>query len=175
MIPTLDHFQNFVRYRKANLGYESCDYERTCWDFYSSKTNAQWIDNDYFCCGIYPFMDGHAFGFFELKGGTEENQQEAWAQTRAQYVGPFYGPINGSTFLPYKVISMTNGSPIFPGEWDNAPSVAQFFNACQPKKVVKYRSAYRTNFDGVIEVSEPFLQGWYDQGFSLEQIGRAHV
>ena len=71
MIPTHDHFQNFVRYRKANLGYESCDYERTCWDFYSSKTDAQWIDNDYFCFGTYPFMDGHAFWFFELKGGTE--------------------------------------------------------------------------------------------------------
>jgi hypothetical protein len=159
-----------VRYRKANLGYESCDYERTCWDFYSSKTDAQWIDNDYFCFGTYPFMDGHAFGFFELKGGTEENRQEAWAQTRAQYVGPFYGPINGSTFLPYKSISMTDGSSIFPGEWDNAPSMAKFFNACRPKKVVQYRSAYRTQFDGVIEVSEPFLQGWYDQGFSLENI-----
>jgi hypothetical protein len=115
-------------------------------------------------------MDGHAFGFFELKGGTEENRQEAWAQTRAQYVGPFYGPINGSTFLPYKSISMTDGSSIFPGEWDNAPSMAKFFNACRPKKVVQYRSAYRTQFDGVIEVSEPFLQGWYDQGFSLENI-----
>jgi hypothetical protein len=170
MIPTHDHFQNFVRYHKANLGYESCDYERTCWDFYSSKTDAQWIDNDYFCFGTYPFMDGHAFGFFELKGGTEENRQEAWAQTRAQYVGPFYGPINGSTFLPYKSISMTDGSSIFPGEWDNAPSMAKFFNACRPKKVVQYRSAYRTQFDGVIEVSEPFLQGWYDQGFSLENI-----
>jgi hypothetical protein len=170
MIPTHDHFQNFVRYRKANLGYESCDYERTCWDFYSSKTDAQWIDNDYFCFGTYPFMDGHAFGFFELKGGTEENRQEAWAQTRAQYAGPFYGPINGSTFLPYKSISMTDGSSIFPGEWDNAPSMAKFFNACRPKKVVQYRSAYRTQFDGVIEVSEPFLQGWYDQGFSLENI-----
>ncbi|MDC0614313.1 GNAT family N-acetyltransferase [Schleiferiaceae bacterium] len=170
MIPTLDHFQNFVRYRKANLGHESCDYERTCWDFYSSKINAQWIDNDYFCFGTYPFMDGHAFGFFELKGGTEENQREAWAQTRAQFVGPLYGPINGSTFLPYKFISMTNGGPIFPGEWESAPYVANFFNACRPKKVVKYRSAYRTHFDGVIEVSEPFVQDWYDQGFSLEHI-----
>ena len=170
MIPALDHFQNFVRYRKANLGHESCDYERTCWDFYSSKINAQWIDNEYFCLGTYPFMDGHAFGFFELKGGTEENQREAWAQTRAQFVGPLYGPINGSTFLPYKFISMTNGGPIFPGEWESAPSVANFFNACRPKKVVKYRSAYRTHFDGVIEVSEPFVQDWYDQGFSLEQI-----
>lgn len=170
MIPALDHFQNFVRYRKANLGHESCDYERTCWDFYSSKINAQWIDNDYFCFGTYPFMDGHAFGFFELKGGTEENQREAWAQTRAQFVGPLYGPINGSTFLPYKFISMTNGGPIFPGEWESAPSVANFFNACRPKKVVKYRSAYRTHFDGVIEVSEPFVQDWYDQGFSLEHI-----
>ena len=170
MIPVLDHFQNFVRYRKANLGHESYDYERTCWDFYSSKINAQWIDNDYFCFGTYPFMDGHAFGFFELKGGTEENKREAWAQTRAQFVGPLYGPINGSTFLPYKLISMTNGSPIFPGEWESAPSVAQFFNACRPKKVVKYRSAYRTHFDGVIEVSEPFVQDWYDQGFSLEHI-----
>ena len=170
MIPVLDHFQNFVRYRKANLGHESYDYERTCWDFYSSKINAQWIDNDYFCFGTYPFMDGHAFGFFELKGGTEENKREAWAQTRAQFVGPLYGPINGSTFLPYKFISMTNGSPIFPGELESAPSVAQFFNACRPKKVVKYRSAYRTHFDGVIEVSEPFVQDWYDQGFSLEHI-----
>jgi ribosomal protein S18 acetylase RimI-like enzyme len=35
---------------------------------------------------------------------------------------------------------------------------------------VKYRSAYRTHFDGVIEVSEPFVQDWYDQGFSLEHI-----
>jgi hypothetical protein len=65
---------------------------------------------------------------------------------------------------------MTDGSSIFPGEWDNAPSMAKFFNACRPKKVVQYRSAYRTQFDGVIEVSEPFLQGWYDQGFSLENI-----
>lgn len=168
MIPTLDHFENFVRYRSANLGYESRDYERSCWDFYSSKENAQWMDNDYFCMGTYPFMDGHAFGFFELKGGTEEEQHQAWAEIRAQFKGPLYGPINGSTFLPYKFISTTDGSAIFPGEWDNAPSVAQFFNACQPKKVVKYRSAYRTYYDGVIEVSEPFLQGWYEQGFSLE-------
>ena len=170
MIPTLDHFENFVHYRKVNLGYESRDYERSCWDFYSSKENAKWMDNDYFCMGTYPFMDGHAFGFFELKGGTEEEQHQAWAETRAQFNGPLYGPINGSTFLPYKFISTTDGSTIFPGEWDNAPSVAQFFNACQPKKVVKYRSAYRTYYDGVIEVSEPFLQGWYEQGFSLEPI-----
>jgi len=168
MIPTLDHFENFVRYRSANLGYESRDYERSCWDFYSSKENAKWMDNDFFCMGTYPFMDGHAFGFFELKGGTEEEQRQAWAETRAQFNGPLYGPINGSTFLPYKFISTTDGSTIFPGEWDNAPSVAQFFNECQPKKVVKYRSAYRTYYDGVIEVSEPFLQGWYEQGFSLE-------
>jgi len=168
MIPTLEHFENFVRYRSANLGYESRDYERSCWDFYSSKENAQWMDNDFFCMGTYPFMDGHAFGFFELKGGTEEEQRKTWDEIRAQFNGPLYGPINGSTFLPYKFISTTDGSTIFPGEWDNAPSVAQFFNACRPKKVVKYRSAYRTFYDGVIEVSEPFLQGWYEQGFSLE-------
>lgn len=170
MTPTPDHFEDFVRYRSANLGYESRDYERNCWDFYSSRPNSQWIDNEYFCMGTYPFMDGHAFGFFELKGGTKESQQEAWSETRAQYEGPLYGPINGSTFLPYKFISMTDGSPVFPGEWDNDPKVAEFFNSCNPKKVIEYRSAYRTYYDGVIEVSEPYLQGWYDKGFSLQPL-----
>ena len=108
---------------------------------------------------------------FRTQRRYKESQQEAWSEARAQYEGPLYGPINGSTFLPYKFISMTDGSPIFPGEWDNDPKVAEFFNSCNPKKVIEYRSAYRTYYDGVIEVLEPYLQVWYDKGLFTSTSG----
>jgi predicted GNAT family acetyltransferase len=40
----------------------------------------------------------------------------------------------------------------------------------KPKKIIKYRSDYRTSFDEVINVSRPFLSQWVKKGFKLETI-----
>ena len=61
--PNTNHFSDFQIYRSRNLGYDDSFNPKICWDFYSKKVGAEWIDNEAFCIGIYPFMDGHAFGF----------------------------------------------------------------------------------------------------------------
>ena len=60
------------------MGYDDSFDPKICWDFYSKKVGAEWIDNEAFCIGIYPFMDGHAFGFFELKSKYKNLQQNQW-------------------------------------------------------------------------------------------------
>ena len=168
--PNTNHFSDFQIYRSRNLGYDDSFDPKICWDFYSKKVGAEWIDNEAFCIGIYPFMDGHAFGFFELKSKDENLQQNQWNNIKKKYSGQLYGPINGSSFLPYKFISKSDQSPIFEGEWDSTRETIEFMRSMKPKKIIKYRSAYRTSFDEVINVSRPFLSQWVKKGFILETI-----
>ena len=83
--PNTHHFSDFQIYRSRNLGYDDFFDPKICWDFYSKKVGAEWIDNEAFCIGIYPFMDGHAFGFFELKSKDKNLQQNQWNNIKKTY------------------------------------------------------------------------------------------
>jgi len=168
--PNTNHLADFLIYRSRSLGYDDSINPTLCWEFFSKKVGAQWIDEEAFCIGIYPFVNGHAFGFFELKSHDKSIQLEQWKNIRKKYSGQFYGPINGSSFLPYKFISKSDQSPIFEGEWNSNIKTVEFMRSMGPEKIIKYRSAYRTSFDAVIKVSHPFLTRWIDKGFSLESI-----
>mgnify|MGYP001282711732 CR=1 FL=1 len=168
--PITNHLADFLNYRSKNLGYDDSINPSLCWDFYSNKVGAEWIDEEAFCIGVYPYMGGHAFGFFELKSNDKALQLKQWKSVKKKYSGQFYGPINGSSFLPYKFISKSDQSPIFEGEWNSTTETVEFMRSMNPEKIIKYKSAYRTSFDGVIEVSQPFLTRWVNKGFNLQTI-----
>ena len=96
--PNTNHFSDFQIYRSRNLGYDDSFDPKICWDFYSKKVGAEWIDNEAFCIGIYPFMDGHAFGFFELKSKDKNLQQNQWKNIKKNIIVNFMAPLMDLAF-----------------------------------------------------------------------------
>jgi GNAT superfamily N-acetyltransferase len=112
-----------------------------------------------------------AFGYFETEPHADPTAFAAeWAALRSRFPGAWVGPMLGSTFLPYRVVTEDSTAAYFPGEWRTLPEYAVLLGAQNPAKTITYRSAERTDFDGVIQVSQPFLDRWTQQGVSLQPL-----
>ncbi|MFM6998443.1 MAG: GNAT family N-acetyltransferase [Bacteroidota bacterium] len=148
---------------------------RHAWTFFTEQPQAAWYDGQTFVAGLYalPAAAGTtwAFGYFETEPHADPHAFAAeWAALRATYPGAWVGPMLGSTFLPYRVVTEDSGTPYFPGEWRTLPEYAELLNAQNPAKTIAYRSAERTDVHGVIAVSQPFLDRWTEQGFALQPL-----
>lgn len=148
---------------------------RHAWTFFTEQPQPQWYNGQTFVAGIYAFPSAGpstwAFGYFETEPNPDPNVFAAeWAALRTQYPGAWVGPMLGSTFLPYRVVTEDSGAPYFPGEWRSRPEYAKLLVDQNPAKTITYRSAERTDFDGVIQVSQPFLDRWTEQGFALKPL-----
>lgn len=145
---------------------------RHAWSFFTEQPQAAWYDGRSFVAGLYalPAAGGTtwAFGYLETEPHADPTAFAAeWAALRAHYPGAWVGPMLGSTFLPYRTVTEDSGTPYFPGEWRTRPEYAALLSAQNPAKTITYRSAERTDFDGVIQVSQPYLDRWTAQGFAL--------
>lgn len=145
------------------------------WSFFTEQPQAQWYDGRCFVAGIYALPSAGpntwAFGYFETEPNCDPDEFAAeWNALRAQYPGAWIGPMLGSTFLPYRVVTEDSGAPFVPGEWRTRPEYAALLAAQNPAKTIAYRSAERTDFQGVIDVSQPFLDRWTEQGFALKPL-----
>lgn len=166
--------------RRAHYaGYADYDPNETvlrhAWTFFAEQPHATWYDGATFVAGMYALPSAGpgtwAFGYFETEPETNpEAFAKEWSALRAQYPGAWVGPMLGSTFLPYRVVTEDSGAPYFPGEWRSLPEYAELLTAQHPAKTITYRSAVRTHFDGVIHVSQPYLDRWTEQGFALEPL-----
>ena len=175
MLPTTPP-DSYLALRKQLYGH--CpDYDpremalRQAWNFVHHSKEAFWFDGEHFQCVLYrQGEEAWAFGFFETKKEDFEGFQQEWLQLRSKYPGEWKGPLQGSTFLPYRFITESDGSPIFAGEWRNQEHYGPWMERLHPRSTTFYRSASRTDFQGVIDVSEPFVKAWEVQGFNLHPI-----
>ena len=141
---------------------------RQAWSFFIHQPDAVWHDGKTFCCGIYRMADHRwAFGFFETKGVDQAAFQSEWQSLRMAFPGAWAGPLQGSTFLPYRFITSGESHPLFPGEWRNQAHYGPWMEQLGPSRITTYRSAYRTEYREVIAVSEAFLTDWEERGFAL--------
>jgi hypothetical protein len=175
MFPTTPP-NSYLALRKHHYGHYP-DYDptetalRQAWGFVQQYNEAFWHDGEHFQCVLYRQGErGWAFGFFETKSEDFEGFQQEWLQLRSNYPGEWQGPLQGSTFLPYRFITESDGSPIFPGEWRNQDHYGPWMDRLQPTSTTFYRSASRIDYQGVIAVSQPFVEGWEAQGFALQPI-----
>ncbi|MEJ6498728.1 MAG: hypothetical protein QNK62_00680 [Cryomorphaceae bacterium] len=167
---------DYLALRKTHYGaYPDYDLQeqvlRQAWSFFIHQPEAVWYNGRTFCFGLYRMdTDTLAFGFFETKTDDFDAFKEEWDTLRDAYPEKWAGPLQGSTFLPYRFVTYTDHSACFPGEWRTLPHYAQWMEQLAPTDVTHYRSAYRTDYESVIHVSAPFVQDWEEQGFHLVSI-----
>ena len=78
------------------------------------------------------------------------------------------GPIQGSTFFPYRFISYSDGSPFFKGEYFCHYTDHDFLVSKRPEKVLHYRSGYRTSFDKIMKLSKPYFNELSNKGLEFK-------
>lgn len=103
-----------------------------------------------------------SFGFVVLSSEIEQNQQ-LWREVKTEAVSlgstQLKGPIQGTTYFPYRFVSESDGCSFFKGEYFSKLDEHDFMMVQLPKDVLYYRSGYRDHFDGIMSVSKPY----YDQ------------
>lgn len=104
---------------------------------------------------------------------SEKSFQDLWLQAcekgRAMGIEKLKGPIQANTFFPYRFISTSNERPFFQGEFFSEPKEHEWMMALEPDKEIFFRSAYRDHFDGIMEVSKPFLDKLLPKGLSFQK------
>ena len=78
------------------------------------------------------------------------------------------GPIQGTTFFPYRFISKSDGSCFFKGEFFSTLKDHQFMKVLNPKNIMTYSSGYRTNFNNVMEISKPYYDKHKNMGLVIK-------
>ena len=112
-----------------------------------------------------------SFGFFLLPN-DKEDQSKFWQALRnkSQESGAkkLTGPIQGTTYFPYRFISQSDGTPFFRGEYFSAIEDHQFLLDQNPSDVKYFRSGYRNTFEGIMIVSKPYYEGAVAKGFEVK-------
>lgn len=126
--------------------------------------------------GIRVQIDGEVatFGFVHWPGEMEVVAQ-LWdrvvAWSKAQGAVRLCGPIQGSTFFPYRFVVESDGSDFFPGEFPSLIADHECMMSLNPDKVHYYRSGYRDRFDRIMKVSEPYFDKAKLEGLKITTHG----
>ncbi len=112
------------------------------------------------------------FGFFECgNDNTIFNRlwQELIALARDKQIRLLLGPVNGSIWYPYRVISMSSSENFFPSEPLTQEYYYQWFKKLKPKTEIVYHSAYRIHYDAIIGHTENSYADALNSGISIER------
>lgn len=110
-------------------------------------------------------------GFLHFSG-EEEKDQSLWNEVvtylKDKSIKKLVGPIQGATYFPYRFLVESDGSPFFTGEYFSSVEDHEFMLAQNPSKVLYFKSAYRTEYENIIKISEPYYEKLTKQGLRLE-------
>jgi len=116
-------------------------------------------------------VDEAFFGFFEI--ADKRHFEELWLNTvaKAKKMGlkTIFGPVNGSVWHSYRVISETDNEPFFLHEPITSLTYYQLFSEHNPSKTLTYYSAYRTNYETIVHVTSPSVENLHKQGIEIKQ------
>lgn len=111
------------------------------------------------------------FGFVHFPDSLEE-RKSFWERVcqKAKKMGAhsLVGPIQASTYFPYRFITETDGRPFFDGEYFSQDFAHEFMMTQNPSKVQYYRTGERDRFDGVMAVSKPYFDKAVELGFTIQ-------
>ena len=117
-------------------------------------------------------QNGRAYwGFFE-SSNDKDVFHLLWGALRTlaaeRGVHKLLGPINGSIWHQYRVVKETDGSPFFKTELFCEPFYYDLLKeVCSTE--VSYYSAYRTEFENLLSITEPFYERAAANGFSIAE------
>jgi N-acetylglutamate synthase-like GNAT family acetyltransferase len=79
------------------------------------------------------------------------------------------GPINGTVWHPYRVVSSSDNSNFFKTELFCELYYYDFFKTLQPSKEIFYHSGFRENFEHIISVTGKAYRNAMEKGFIIEE------
>lgn len=96
------------------------------------------------------------FGFFEITNvhhfdflwQTMESHAKEWG------IKKIFGPVNGTVWHPYRVISETSKEPFFLHEPLSATSYFELLSSKNPHSQLDYHSAFRTQYEIILQQTE---------------------
>ncbi len=138
--------------------------------FHSLPMNSQIVQTEHGSGLILsPGDSGIQFGFVMH---SENDLDNLWSKTLEEVKkmngDKLFGPIQGSTYFPYRFITESDDSPFFKGEYHSKADEHEWMMRQKPAKVVHYRSAYRTTFQGIMKVSKPYYDQLIQKGLSYK-------
>lgn len=80
------------------------------------------------------------------------------------------GPIQGSTFFPYRFLSLTDDSQFFDGEYYSKINEDNFMKNQKPKKIIAYGSAIRSNFNNILKFTKPYFDNFKKENFIINHM-----
>ena len=117
---------------------------------------------------------GEAFwGFFECRNDSELFAK-LWSSlldaAREKGIKKLMGPVNGSIWHPYRVVSMNSAEPFFPSEPLTQDYYSDLIRTLKPASVAEYHSAFRRRFDLIMMATEPSLNQAVASGVQIKPV-----
>lgn len=129
---------------------------------------------------LIPTSDSNAFfGFFECI--DEDCFTLLWEnllnEARAIGITSLFGPVNGTIWHPYRVVSSSTDEPFFPSEPNSKLEYAEWLAKQKPHQALEYHSAYRTDYTPIIEATRTSYQIALDNGVVIgtEAVGIENI
>lgn len=109
------------------------------------------------------------FGFFEC---IDEDcfallWQELLGEAKTKGITSLFGPVNGTIWHPYRVVTSSVEAPFFPSESISRLEYAGWLANQKPLEVFEYHSAYRTDYTPIIVATRNSYQNAIDSGVLL--------
>lgn len=108
---------------------------------------------------VYASAEEAYFGFFEIQDTQDFNDlwNEMFAEAKRLGLKKIFGPVNGTVWHPYRVISETSSEQFFVQEPLSKEEYFNLFKNINPAHIIEYHSAYRTDFKMILELTASSL------------------
>lgn len=142
-------------------------------DFILIKDNGKTILRSMIC--LTPFPDLAYFGLFDFDYKSPEAKKcllqfkkfiIEWCQSSG--ASKIYGPINFSTWLPYRLLSSVEGGPMFSFEPDRPVEYYKMLTEIGFQTNQLFSSKGYTDLDNIISLSKPEYDKALSMGFTFE-------
>ena len=100
------------------------------------------------------------FGFFECV--DEDIFDMLWeailSEANRMGITSLFGPVNGTIWHPYRVVTSSADEPFFPSEPISRMEYAAWLTKQEPQQLIEYHSAFRTDYTPIIEATRVSYQ-----------------
>ena len=109
------------------------------------------------------------FGFFEC---IDEDcfallWQELLSHAKTKGIASLFGPVNGTIWHPYRVVTSSSDEPFFPSEPVSNLEYAGWLANQNPQGVLEYHSAHRTDYTPIIEATRSSYHNAIENGVMI--------
>lgn len=110
------------------------------------------------------------FGFLNINPVKKKSQ--LWSKVvetaTLNNIKKLKGPVQGSTYFPYRFISYSNGISFFKGEFFSTHLDDDYMRSNGPDKIINYKSAIREDFKEIMKITKPTYDKLVEKGLKIE-------